>query len=125
MGKSRRTVRAHVLFCFLAYYLVKQMDLELHSVGEHREVELLLRRWDQLKVGEVCVELGEERRTEWQWTLDEVGQSVQQELQGVGWWHSVDGYRRSLIRMLAASGQRRAAQRFPKLGRESWRGKLS
>jgi len=83
-------------------YLVKQMELELRAMGEHREVELVLRRWDQLKVNQICSELGEERRTEWQWALGEVGQGVQKELQQVGWWYSVDGYRRSLIKMLAA-----------------------
>ncbi|HSW63610.1 MAG TPA: hypothetical protein VLH56_09925, partial [Dissulfurispiraceae bacterium] len=88
--------------CFLAYYLVQQMELELRALGEQREVELLLRRWDQLKVSRVWIELGEEHRTEWQWTLGEVGQGIQKELQQVGWWHSVEGYRRSLIEMLAA-----------------------
>ena len=99
--RSRR-VRAHVLICFLAYYLVQQMELELRALGEQREVELLLRRWDQLKVSRVWIELGEEHRTEWQWTLGEVGQGIQKELQQVGWWHSVEGYRRSLVTMLAA-----------------------
>jgi hypothetical protein len=74
---KRRRVRAHVLICFLAYFLAKQMELELRAVGEHREVELLLRRWDHLKVNPIWIELGEERRTEWQWTLGEVGQGVQ------------------------------------------------
>jgi len=94
----RRRVRAHVLICLPAFYLVKQMELELRAKGEGREVDLLLRRWDQLRVSEICIELGEERRTEWQWTLGEVDQGVQKELQQVGWWHSVDGYQRSLIK---------------------------
>ncbi|HCC32710.1 MAG TPA: hypothetical protein DEQ28_02230, partial [Clostridiales bacterium] len=83
-------------------YLVKQMELELRARGEGREVELLLRRWDQLKVNEIRLELNGERRTEWQWTLGEVGQSIQQELQNLGWWNSVDAYRRSLTRTLTS-----------------------
>lgn len=95
---KRWRVRAHVLICFLAFYLVKQMELELRAIGEHREVELLLWRWDQLKVNEIRIEINEERRTEWQWTLGDVGQGIQQELQELGWWKSVDAYRRSLTK---------------------------
>jgi hypothetical protein len=99
--RSRR-VRAHVLICFLAYYLVKQMELDLRALGQGEEVELLLRRWDQLKVNEIRLELGEERRTEWQWSLGEIGQGIHKELEQLGWWNSVDSYRRSLTKMLAA-----------------------
>ncbi|HCC32394.1 MAG TPA: hypothetical protein DEQ28_00590 [Clostridiales bacterium] len=52
------------------------MELELRAMGEHREVELVLHHWDQLKVNQICIELGEERHTEWQWTLGEVGQGL-------------------------------------------------
>jgi transposase len=99
---KRRRIRAHVLICFLAFYLVKQLELELRAAGEPREVELLLRRWDQLKVCPIQIELGKERRTEWQWTLGEVGKGIQQELQKLGWWNSVEAYRRSLLRSLTS-----------------------
>jgi hypothetical protein len=99
---KRRRVRAHVLLCFLAFYLVKQMELELRGLGERREVEMLLRRWDQLKVGEIRIEVNGECRTEWQWTLGEVGQGIQRELEKVGWWNSVDAYRRSLLRSMTS-----------------------
>lgn len=98
---KRRRVRAHVLICFLAFYLVKQMELELRARGEGREVERLLRRWDQLKVNEVRLELNAEHITEWQWTLGEVGLGIQRELQNLRWWNSVDAYRRSLTKSLA------------------------
>ena len=97
----RRRVRAHVLICFLAYYLVKTMELELRAKGVTEEVELLLRRWDQLKVAETRLEVrGREVRTEWNWSLGESGAAVQEVIAAVGWWRSIDAYRRSLIHSL-------------------------
>jgi hypothetical protein len=63
--------------------MVKQMELELRALGKDREVELL-GRWDQLKVSQIQFELGEKRRSEWQWTLGEVDQVIHQELQQLG-----------------------------------------
>jgi hypothetical protein len=81
---------------------VKQLELELRAMGEEREVELLLRHWEQLKVSEIRLEINSDCRREWQWTLGEVGKGIQQELQQLGWWSSLDSYRRSLTRMLTA-----------------------
>jgi len=78
------------------------MESELRARGGGREVELLLRRWDPLRVNAIRLEVNGERRTEWQWTLCEVGQGIQQELQNLGWWNSVDAYRRSLTKTLAS-----------------------
>ena len=97
---KHRRIRAHVLVCFLAFYLVKQLELELRAQGVGTEVELLLRRWEQLKVSAIQLELGDEQRTEWQWSLGEVGQGIQRELQRLGWWKSVDSYRHSLTKLL-------------------------
>lgn len=57
-----------------------------------------LRRWDHRKVDAIPLAVNEERRTEWQWTLGEVGQDVQWDLQKLGWRNSLDAYRRSLSR---------------------------
>lgn len=40
------------------------------------EVELLLRRWQQLRVNALRLELGGERRTEREWSPGEVGQGI-------------------------------------------------
>jgi hypothetical protein len=32
----------------------------------------------------------------------QVGQNIQRELQQLGWWNSLDSYRRSLCKMVAA-----------------------
>lgn len=98
---KHRRIRAHVLICFLAFYLVKQLELELRVQGVGTEVELLLRRWEQLKVNAIRLELGNEQRTEWAWSLGEVGQGIKRELQQLGWWKSIDAYRHRLIKSLS------------------------
>lgn len=100
----RRRVRAHVLICFLAYYLVKIMEIELRAKGVTEEVEPLLRRWDQLEVVETRLEVrGKVVRTEWNWSLGDNGAAMREEISTVGWWRSVDAYRRSLTRSLGQS----------------------
>lgn len=73
---KRRRVRAHVLICFFAYYLVKKMELELRAKGETREVESLLRSWEELRLSEFNLKVGKHSRQEWQWSLGEVGQQI-------------------------------------------------
>lgn len=97
-----RRVRAHVLICFLAYYLVKKMELAMRAAGESREVELVLRLWDQLKVSEVAVEAGKYRRHEWQWSLGELGSKIRDEIETLGWWKSLDAHFRSLGKRLTS-----------------------
>jgi len=94
----RRRVRAHVLICFLAFYLVKKMELELREKGVTREAERLLRHWDQLRMVEFKVKVGRHERNEWQWSLGEVGKEVKGEINALGWWRSMDAYRRSLLK---------------------------
>lgn len=94
----RRRVRAHVLICFLAFYLVKAMEKQLRTAGETREVELLLRRWDQLQIVQQQVTIGEHNHEEWQWSLGEIGQDIRTELETIGWWKSIDADRRSLTK---------------------------
>jgi len=98
----RRRIRAHVLICFLSFYLVKRMELELRAAGETREVECLLRRWDDLCLVQHRLQVGDYVRQEWQWTLGKNGQGVQAQLQSLGWWHAIDVCRRRLVKGLAA-----------------------
>jgi hypothetical protein len=92
----RRRIRAHVLICFLGFYLVKRMELELRAAGETREVERLLRHWDDLCLVQHRLQVGEHVQQEWQWSLGENGQGIQAQIQALGWWHAIDAYRRRL-----------------------------
>lgn len=96
----RRRIRAHVLICFLAFYLVKSMELELRAQGIQREVIPLLREWDQLRLVEHELTVGGHRRHSWQWALGQLGAGIQAELQAIGWWRSIDAHRRSLLKAL-------------------------
>jgi transposase len=93
----KRRIRAHVLICFLAYYLVKWMEIELREKGIGREIELLLREWDQLLLVQQHVIVGEHETKEWQWSLGEIGLEIQKEIKQLGWWHSLEAHRRSLV----------------------------
>lgn len=97
-----RRIKAHVLICFLAYYLIKKLELTLRAKGETREVERVLHAWDKLTIVEQTVTAGEHQVTDWQWSLGEVGENVQNELKNLSWWPSLDSYRRSLTRRIAA-----------------------
>lgn len=50
--RRRWRIKAHVLICFLAYYLVKQCEFEFRAKGETREVEEILRYWDKLRLSQ-------------------------------------------------------------------------
>ncbi len=97
---KRERVRAHVLICFLAYYLVKKMELQMRQQGEEREVEQLLRRWDRLGLSQITIEVGDQKREEWQWTLGEEGQEIQDEIKQVGWWRSIAAHKSGLTKQL-------------------------
>jgi len=95
-----RRIRAHVLICFLAYYLVKGMEQPLRAVGESTEVEHLLQRWNRLRLVEFEVRVGDRSRTGRQWMQGRVGKALQQELEGLGWWKAVETQRRRLEKHL-------------------------
>jgi len=97
---KRERVRAHILICFLAYYLVKKMELELRQEGFTAEVEPTLRRWDKLRVCQHQVKVGDHKRQDWQWSLGEEGQKIKDEISEVGWWRSLSGYWTSLKKKL-------------------------
>jgi len=85
------------LICFLGYYLVKKMELELREEGFEGEVVPLLRDWDRLRLVEHTLKVGDHKRSEWGWSLGEIGQEIKEKIQDAGWWRSVSAYRRSLI----------------------------
>ncbi len=97
---KRERVRAHVLICFLAYYLVKKMELQMREAGEEREVELVLRHWDTLRLSQYQLKVGEHSNENWQWSLGEEGQEIEREIKKIGWWRSLSAYGRSLCKKL-------------------------
>ncbi len=96
-----RRIRAHVLICFLAYFLVKHLELYFRERGDEREVELVLRFWDKLRVCEHHVEAQGYESTAWQWQLGELGQSIQEEMKTLQVWSAVDRYRHSLLQQVS------------------------
>ena len=90
-----------MLICFLAFYLVKKMELELRAQGETRDVEPLLNYWDGLRITEFQVKVGKYSRREWQWSLGTIGQGIQRDIARLGWWRSLDAYRRGLFKSMS------------------------
>lgn len=94
--RLERRIRAHVLICFLAYFLVKWMEIQLREEGEDREVERLIQRWDQLRLVKNKLSFRDFDKEEWAWTQGQRGNEIVQELKEVGWWQSMQGYKRSI-----------------------------
>ncbi|MBO8129876.1 MAG: IS1634 family transposase [Peptococcaceae bacterium] len=93
----RRRIRAHVLICFLAYYLVKQCELEFRAQGETREVEEILRRWDKLRLTHQTLRAEGYESANWNWQLGELGVSIKNEVSKLGLWRAVEKCRHSLL----------------------------
>ena len=98
--RTKERVRAHVLICFMAYYLVKKMELEMRGKGETREVERVLKHWDGLCLCQFSLEIEQHSRQQWQSSLDEHGQSIQQQIKKIGWWRSLASQKQWLIQRL-------------------------
>ncbi|MDA8337561.1 MAG: IS1634 family transposase [Peptococcaceae bacterium] len=94
----RRRVRAHVLICFLAYYLVKNMELEMRRFGETREAETVLRDCDRLRLVELTLKAGDNTHTDWQWSLGVDGSEIREKLKTMGWWPAIDQAARNLVK---------------------------
>lgn len=95
---KRRRVRAHVLICFLGFYLVKKIELECRSCGITQECVPMLRDWDKLKVVSFSVAAGEHSQSEWQWSLGKIGKGIKMQIDKLGWWRSIEQHRRSLMK---------------------------
>ena len=98
--RLQKRIRAHVLICFLAYFLVKWMEVELREAGNTQEVERMIRRWDQLKLVNHQLEAKDHVTEDYSWSQGPVGQDVTEEIKAVGWWKSIQGYKRSIIKTL-------------------------
>ncbi len=72
------------------------MELGLRAAGETREVEPLLQYWNKLCLVQHRVQVEEYVREDWQWSLGEIGQGIQAQIQALGWWQAIDAYRRRL-----------------------------
>jgi len=94
----RRRIRAHVLICFLAYYLVKKIELECRACNITRECVPMLRDWDKLELSSLTVMVGEHSSFEWQWSLGKIGKGIKAQIEMLGWWRSIEHYRRSLLK---------------------------
>ena len=93
-------IRAHVLICFLAYYLTWWIGRELREAGITTEPERVLEYWDQLRLSRTTVETSEGSVAQWNWTLGEVGRKIQSEIKEAGLWRSIDAYKRSATNSL-------------------------
>jgi len=94
----RRRIRAHVLICFLAYYLVKKIELECRAHGITRECVPMIRDWDKLELSSFTVTVGEHSSSEWQWSLGKIGLGIKKQIEKLGWWRSIEQHRRSLLK---------------------------
>ncbi|MEM3485903.1 MAG: IS1634 family transposase [Candidatus Methanomethyliaceae archaeon] len=103
--RLRRRVRAHVLICFLAYYLVKNLELEMRQFGETQEVETILRDWDRLRLVEVTLKAGDNIHTDWQWSLGADGSGIRDKLKAFGWWAAIDQAARNLVKLGSDNGR--------------------
>jgi len=92
----KRRIRAHVFICFLAYYIVKKLEIELRDNKINQEVVPLLRDWDKLKVVEITLTAGESVKKDFHWSLGEIGEDIKLQFEKLGWWKSLDSYLRSL-----------------------------
>lgn len=88
-----RRIRAHVLICFLSYYLTWWMREELKTKGINTELTTVLKRWDQLSLSELRVKADADTVVQWNWSLGEVGVKVKEEIEQVGLWNSLKSYK--------------------------------
>jgi transposase len=98
--RLEKRIKAHVLICFLAYFMVKWMELQLREQGETREVEMLIRRWDQLRLVNTRVSFEGVDVEEYRWCRGERGKQIIGEMKEVGWWQSVNSYKHSITKQL-------------------------
>jgi hypothetical protein len=76
------------------------MEVELREAGNTQEVERMIRRWDQLKLVNHQLEAKDHVTEDYSWSQGPVGQDVTEEIQAVGWWKSIQGYKRSITKIL-------------------------
>jgi len=102
--RLERRIRAHVLICFLAYYMVKWIEQQLREEGVTEEVERVINRWDQLKLVRNRLEVEDYVHEEPVWSRGEVGERIVDEIKEVGWWRSMEGYKRGIKNSMKEEG---------------------
>lgn len=100
--KDRR-IKAHVLICFLAYYIVKRAEILLREKEIDRETVDVLKDWNKLTLGRISLNISGESLDNWDWNCGEVGAKVVSEIKKVGWWKSIQAYKRSLVKKIEES----------------------
>lgn len=93
-------IRAHVLICFLAYYLTHWIKEQFRQEGMTCEVVPKLRYMDKLELVKTEVSVEDQSRTGYSWSLGEVGMEIREQLKELGWWRSIQGYKRSVLKQL-------------------------
>lgn len=98
--RLERRIKAHVLICFLAYYLVKWMEINLRANGEGKEVERVIDIWDRLKLVKNKLKVGDMVIEQYNWSRGRLGEEVIQEMKRVGWWRSIQAYKCSVTKKI-------------------------
>ena len=65
--KNRR-IKAHVLICFLGYYLTKKAEIKFREKGITKEAVKVLRHWGKLELTQYTLTAGKYKEQAWQWT---------------------------------------------------------
>lgn len=97
-------IKAHVLICFLAYYMVRWIENQLREQGVTEEVERVINRWDQLELVSNRLEVEDYVHREQVWSRGEVGEKIVDEIREIGWWRSMEGYKRGIKNRMKQGG---------------------
>lgn len=98
--RLERRIRAHVLICFLAYYLVKWIEIRFREQKETREIEKIIKRWDQLELVYTSVEVEDYTIEEYNWSRGQNGEKIIKQIKKIGWWNSIQAYKHSIIKQI-------------------------
>lgn len=96
-----RRIRAHVLICFLSYFLVKWIELDLRQRGIEQRVERVIERWDKRELQERYLKTEHKTLRDYGWGDGEIGRSVAAEIREAGLAASFSGYVRGIRNELA------------------------
>lgn len=91
-----RRIRAHVLVCFLSYYLVKCIELQLREAGIEERVETLIERWDKRELQERYLDTEQQTLRDYGWGEGQIGRSVAAEIRQADLAASFSGYVRGI-----------------------------
>jgi hypothetical protein len=84
--------------------MVKWIEKQLREEGVTEEVERVINRWDQLKLVRNRLEVEDYVHEEPVWSRGEVGERIVDEIKEVGWWRSMEGYKRGIKNSMKEEG---------------------